>query len=149
MITIKVEKLKDCKQDLLAISEEYFNEVWQGWEEAPKYAPSEDTINGLELLDSVHVVCMRNGTKLIGYTVLLLTAELTSMHTKLSTSIFLYVQKQYRGRNSLRLINEAEVIAKELGADFHAWSVEPANDFSRYIIKHGYRLKETLYTKRL
>ena len=98
-------------------------------------------------LGYLHIICMRNKRKLIGYSVIILSRDHTCSDTLLSNSILLFVSKVHRGRGALNLINRTEQTAKKYGAVYHAWGIKPENDFSLYLRRKGYNKRDTQYIK--
>jgi hypothetical protein len=142
MITIQVEPFNSYFPEARVLAQEHVDEVWEG-----NYNPDETTLEFMALHDLIHTLCVRDNDKLVGYSMISLTKDPSDITSLISQSLYLYVQKAYRGRTSLSLLKATEELAIALGAAWHVWNVHPKNDFSRYIIKKGYKLRETMYMK--
>lgn len=149
MITIQEEDFMQCKDELFDISERYFNEVQRPLGDNQSYLPDKELFEEAAKKGSMKVVCMRKENSVVGFSIIVLSRDSSNINSTVSQAICLYVDKAYRGKNSLFLMMKVEQLAKLSGANYHIWVVEPSNDYSAYLSRVGYKPKETLHMKYL
>lgn len=97
--------------------------------------------------DSLCMIGMHQGDKLIGYTVNLMFRHL-HYNFKMGYTDLIYIKPGYRG-HALRLIKNTERLLKTLGVDIYNITVKPHVDFRKVLEKLGYTFLEYNYIRRL
>jgi len=148
MIVIQEETWDNCKHEIEELGKLHFIEVRGSWTNL-KYIPNTKLYELVDESKLLAVVTLRDVNKLVGYSVILLMQDHVCTNNLVSNSALLFVHKDYRGHSSLKLIKATEELAKSHKACYHVWGIKPENDFSKYLIRNGYKLRDIQYIKYL
>lgn len=86
--------------------------------------------------------------KVVGYSAYIITAHPHHKEEVWAHNDVIYLKPEYRG-HGLEFISYCENELKSINIDVVVHSVTPKRDYSKALIKSGYDLMETNYTKRL
>ena len=150
MIEVYEESYNECVDDIHDLGARHTVEINVTRSDEPlAYKPNLAMYDALNEAGALTLICARNNGVLIGYGVLVTTPDITNIDAIVVTCNMLYVLPQYRGRTSLQLLNACEQYAKDVEADFYSVGVKPQADFSKLLLRKGYKLDETFYIKKL
>ena len=86
--------------------------------------------------------------KIVGYSAYILTNHIHHKNEIWAHNDVIYLDPQYRGHGQ-EFISYCENELKSINIDVVIHSVTPKRDYSKALVRHGYDLMETNYTKRL
>lgn len=134
--------------------EKSYDLVQQHWEEVAKdrrrLSPAWQFFKEAEKLGNVICfVCRKNG-EIIAYTVFLLQPDLHATDEKLAYNDAVFLRPDQRGAGlGGQFMQYCETQLRGMGITMVVWHVKPAVDYSRTLIKMGYRHFSTVYAKNL
>lgn len=142
---IQQEVLKECLDDILELVEANYKEV-------PvlglPFKPDVELYKSYERLGGLFIMTLRDSSKLVGYSVNVMNAcPITSVQR--SNCLLMYVQPDYRGFNSLRLMRRTEKTAKKFNAVLHIMAAPVRTSVDKLLARENYVELETNYAKLL
>ena len=147
MITYQVEKWSDIVMELSEIFD-------ANWEETGHYQdklnlnPDYDKYAILDENGLLHVVTTRDGEKLVGYFISLVTTHLHYKDTLHAMNDMLYLIKDYRkGRIAINMFKYAEKDLQERGVKVLTLSMKTMQPFDSLCESLGYSNIERVYGK--
>ena len=151
-VIIQEENFKDCIDEIEILTRLHFiefNEERIKKDSRIVYEPNKELFIQLDNNDLLICICMRKDNKLIGYSLNVLGVDNSCKSLVCSRNEMLFVHKEHRGRDSLRLINFTESCMINYNVNYHIWGVKPNNDYSKYLTRQGYEKEETFYIKNI
>lgn len=133
-----------------ALLEQHWREIAL-YQDEVKLEPDFARYVALEKSGHLVVIVARDGLRVVGYSVFLVSNHLHYSSCKMANNDVLFVDKDYRKGTSLgiRLIRCSEVILQGLGVQRVTWHVKPLNDWSPVLARMGYAQEEIIMGKLL
>jgi hypothetical protein len=99
-------------------------------------------------LGKLVIVTAREGKKLVGYAVFLVSRHLHYTTQRLAANDVIFIDKPYRlGSAGIRLIAESERILAAAGVDKLMWHVKPSHNWAPILERRGYGTEEIIMAK--
>lgn len=140
MINYNREKLQDILEEFKPLYSEHFK-VTASNQHIYKSSPNWQGYLDIEKLGWLHIVTVRDDTKLIGYMWFMTGPNLNYSDIKIAVMEKYYVSKEYWGQGmGSMLIQQCEKLAKELGCvrSYGSTKISQGPAPERMMIKNGY-----------
>lgn len=148
MIIIRPEKLSSVKDQVCELLEEHYQELTLH-KNIVALDVDWDRYFKLEKAGMLHVIVARDEGIPIGYAVFFTHMHMHYKRVYFASNDVLYLRKEYRNYSTigLRLIKESEDYMRKLGVEKITWHIKDSNDWSAILLRKGYCLEETVYSK--
>lgn len=147
MITLQVEKLESCLEEMKPLLLEHYKEVHAFPDKIP-FNPDYSKYEQLEQNDMLHIATVRDKGRLIGYCVSMLVTNLHYSDHVYAINDVVYLDKDYRGSNvAYDMIKFAESCYKALGVSVMTIHMKTKLPFVRLCEAIGMERLEYLYGK--
>lgn len=146
-ITYKREYLIDCLEEIKPILEDHYYEVAM-YQDKIDLNPDYEKYTKLEELGMLHLVCARDGDKLIGYFISVISPNMHYSDHLYAVNDILFLKSEYR--NALvgqKMFQKAEELLKGEGVSVIAIHMKTALPFDSLCKGMGYDYAERNYTK--
>ena len=145
-LILKQEFLHEVRWDILPLIEDHSVEV----EDKNTVDPDWETYKDLENNGALRIFTCRDGKKLVGYAVFVVTTGLNDLTQLYAQNIVLFLDKEYRkGLMGLKLIKFAEKCLMEDGVHSMSISVRNTVPFDPLLKRNGYEPLERVWTKKV
>lgn len=149
MITYQQEFLATCRDDCQELIRLHWEEIALNQEKI-KLNPDWDSYETLEMNDSLKIFTARDGSKLVGYFVVLVGRSLHYKDHIFAENDILYLHQDYRkGYTGIKLIKFAEKCLKEDGVSILKVNTKVHQPFDSLMSFLKFNLIERVYTKYL
>lgn len=147
MITYKVEPVLLCKNEMLELLNQHYEELTLN-KHVIKLNPDWAEYDRREKAGKFVLITMRDKTTLIGYSAWFINAHIHYMDLIVASNDVLYLKKEYRtGMTGVKLLKKSEEIIKALGANKLTWHIKESNDFSPILKRMGYGVEDIIVGK--
>ena len=143
------EKSETCLAEIKSLINQAWEEVGHGSLEDKPPRPNWDTYRKLEVAGKVTALTVRDAGGLVGYCTLFFSEALHHLSAKKAYTDSLYLRPEHRGMNGIRLIQEAEKVAKRRGVSELDVQVTDRVNFGRMLGLLGFSLQAYTYSKEL
>jgi len=138
MITFKIEPVLECKQEMLTLLEEHYEELTFN-KEVVKLNPNWAEYNRRESVNKFVFIAARDDGVLIGYSAWFLDYHIHYADLKVAANDVIFLKKEYRlGMTGIKLIKYSENAMKKLEANKITWHIKETNDFRPILHRMGY-----------
>jgi len=147
MITYQEENLKDCLDEVKVLIEMHWEEIAL-YKDKINLNPDFDKYLLLDSMGMLHVLTVRDGSKLIGYFISFIQPNMHYSDHVFATNDILYIDPSYRkGSVGYKLFKKAEESLIGIGVDVVLIHAKVKNDFKPLMDKLGYERVEYTYSK--
>lgn len=142
---IQEEDYNDCYEEVLELGRLHFDEIKAT--NFMKYNPDLQTLKLLADTGHLKVLTLRVDGELKGYSFTIFGRDLIDKEANRAQTILLYIDKELRGLQGLKLIATTEQLVPKYGGTYHIFDVPQKNNFSKILERKGYTEAETFYIK--
>lgn len=147
MITYQEESISVIIDEGKELFTEHWKEIAQLKDKVP-LDPDYGSYLALEQYGKVHVVTVRDGSKLVGYCVSSLSPHMHYASTLFAVNDILYISPEYRmGRVGMALLQKAEEFLVAKGVEVILIHTKVSHDFSPLAERLGYTFSEKVLSK--
>lgn len=149
MVSFKQELLNDTRDAATSLLWAHWREVALNKDIIP-LDPDWDAYERLEDDGKLRIFTARDGIKLVGYFVVIVSSHLHYKSTLFAENDLIYLDPDYRkGHVAARLIRFAEKCLREDGVTVLMINTKDHRPFDPLLVRSGYGLVERVYGKRL
>ena len=149
LIEYRQECLKTTRTDCLPLIHSHWHEVALN-KDSIKLSPDWDEYQRLDDSGVLRIYTARDGAKLVGYFVLIVSKSLHYKDHKFAVNDILFMDKDYRkGSVAIKLLRFAEKILKADGVSLMMVNTKVHQPFDPLMERLGYNLIERIYSKNL
>lgn len=152
-LTYQKERFVDIMIELPPLFQKHWEEIAAN-KDVIKLDPAWDEYCELDRINRLHIITIRDGTKLVGYFFGLVKGHLHYKTSLTAWSDIFYLLPEYKkglaaGVRLRRLIREAEKMFRVLKVQKVYMVTKKAHDLSRLLEREGYKFIELVHTKLL
>lgn len=149
MIKFSQEKLSD-----LLGSDNLYDLLFDHWEEVAvhkegiPFDPDIEKYKEMERIGVLHVITARDGKKLVGYSIYIVSPHIHYMSSVFAVNDVVYLSPEYRrGFTGIKLLKFAEESLKKEDVDVIHMHVKNRVNFGGVLSRMGYQSIEEIYSK--
>jgi len=147
MITMQVEKMLDCKDELDPIFEDHYDELTLH-KEFVRLSCHWDDYKKVEDSGMLFFLTARDDGKLIGYSIFFVRQHIHYKELKAASNDLLFLDKEYRkGMTGVKLIKKSEQELKKIGVQKITWHAKQSNYLGELLMVLGYGVEDILFGK--
>jgi len=147
MITYQVERFENVIDEVKPLLEAHYKEIALH-QDKMQLNPDYKQYQGLQDLDILHIVTVRDEGILIGYFVSIIVPHLHYKDHVCANNDILFVAKEYRGSMiGIKMFKYAEKELKKLGVSVISLHTKVHADFGTILERIGYEHVEQTYSK--
>jgi predicted GNAT superfamily acetyltransferase len=145
----QISNVREMKQYAHTLFAEHYDEIARN-KQIMVLAPDWDRYESLERGGYLVIIAAWDETKLIGYSVNLISHHLHYKNLFYGHNDLLFVVPEYRkSRVGLTLIKETERILKERGVRLMLWHAKPSTTLDALLPRMHYQVQDIIYSKEL
>jgi GNAT superfamily N-acetyltransferase len=146
MMAFALESLAHCEAEMRGMIGMYLEEVTTPFEKQINWAYYRE----LERSGTLSIITVREEGGLVGFLAFNVFPHPHTKDTMVAQEAAMFLRPECRkGLTGARLIREAEVQAKQRGAQYQLLTTRPGKDLSQLLLLRGYKPFETAYFKEL
>lgn len=146
MINYYASNAKDCFDDVVALLDDHYKELF----DEGKLNPNFDAYKDLDEKGKIVVICCKKDNELIGYILFIIMNDLHNKEIIFASEDFYYLKPKYRkGRTGIEMFKFAEKYLKIQGIDKILVSTQVKHDNSKLFEYLGYKNAEKIYIKNI
>jgi hypothetical protein len=147
MITFNIEPVLDCKEEMLSLLDEHYEELTLN-KHVVKLNPNWSEYDRREKAGKFVYLTARDGDTLIGYSAWFVDYHIHYADLKVAMNDVIFLKKEYRqGMTGIKLIKYSEKVVRELGVNKVAWHIKESNDFRPILQRMGYAEEDIIVGK--
>lgn len=144
MITYQIENFTDNLEAVAALTYEHWKEI-AGYRDKIALNPDWDKYREMDSIGIVLLMTARDNGAMVGYSIFMIFPLLHYRDHVAASNDVIYLRPQYRGIPGYKLVKFChESLVKIGGVSRITWHIKPVNDWSRILIKLGYKVEEQM-----
>lgn len=147
MIEFKIEPVLECKDEMLSLLDEHYEELTLN-KEVVKLNPDWEEYHKREINNKFVFISMRESGKLIGYSAWFIGPHIHYKDLVVAVNDVIFLKKEYRsGTNGIKLLKKSEEIVKGLGVNKITWHIKESNNFIPILKRMRYSTEDIIVGK--
>lgn len=142
MIIYRVENLTENFSEIEDLLEGHWQEI-AGYKDHIKLEPDWNAYAKMDEADMVKFYTVRDDGKMVGYSLFLIAPLIHYKSTKVAANDIIYIRPEYRkGWVGIKLLKFCHNHLKASGLIRITWHVKPDHDWTKILIRMGYKIEE-------
>jgi len=147
MITFNVEPVLDCKEEMLSLLDEHYEELTLN-KHVVKLNPNWEEYDRREKQGKFVYITASDEGKLIGYSAWFVDYHIHYADLLVASNDVIFLKKEYRqGMTGIKLIKYSEKVMREMGVNKITWHIKESNDFRPILQRMGYNIEDIIVGK--
>ena len=147
MIEFKIEPVLECKDEMLSLLEEHYQELTLN-KHIIKLNPNWAEYKRREDAGKFKYISVRDNGQLVGYSAWFIDTHIHYADLIVAMNDVIFLKDKYRlGLTGVKLIKFSEQTMRDLGVHKIVWHIKESNNFSPILKRMGYNTEDILMGK--